>query len=172
MPSAEPHSPSPYPLPQGERGRKSMFLTKYLPSPFSGRAPEKISPGPLGPGLTLRHIAAGSGEGWDPRDASVGPLAARGRGGAGPIRGPEARPTRGAEAFIRRSAPDLGSGPSNLARGRQRVLSLFSCPSRPPWGPLFALVHWALLQAVASRRHAGRPAATRAPGKAGFFSHD
>ena len=75
MPSAEPHSPSPYPLsfdpealdgPQGERGRKSMFLTKYLPSPFSGRAPEKISPGPLGPGLTLRHIAAGSGEGLGP----------------------------------------------------------------------------------------------------------
>ena len=32
MPSAEPHSPSPYPLPQGERGRKSM---KILPSPFS-----------------------------------------------------------------------------------------------------------------------------------------
>jgi len=98
------------------------------------RTPEKISPGPLGPGLTSRHIAAGSGEGWDPRDASFGPLAARGRGGAGPICGPEARPTRGAEAFIRRSAPGLGSGPSNLARGRQRVRSLFGCPSRPPLG--------------------------------------
>ena len=116
MPSAEPHSPSPYPLsfdpealdgPQGERGRKSMFLTKYLPSPFSGRAPEKISPWPLGPGLTLRHIAAGSGEGWDPRDASVDPLAARGRG----RRGADSRSRSPADARGGGVHQPVGAGP-------------------------------------------------------------
>jgi len=119
---------------RGEGEKKHVF-NKIPPVPFFRAGARKDKPRAfLGRGLPCGTLPPGRERDWDPRDASVGPLAAGGRGGAGPFRGPEARPTREAEAAISRSAPGLGSGPSNLARGRQRVRSLFGCPSRPPGG--------------------------------------
>ena len=172
MPSAEPHSPSPYPLPQGERGRKSMFLTKYLPSPFSGRAPEKISPGPLGPGLTSRHIAAGSGEGLGPsgrlRRAARGQgpgrrgTGSRSRSPAG-ARGGGVHPLVGAGPWARSVQPRAGP-----ATGTVPIQLSFKAP-------LGAVARAGALGASSSGRIPAACRTTRSSpctGGSGLFSHD
>ena len=157
---------------RGEGEKKHVF-NKIPPVPFFRAGARKDKPRAfLGRGLPCGTLPPGRERDWDPRDASVGPLAAGGRGGAGPFRGPEARPTREAEAAISRSAPGLGSGPSNLARGRQRVRSLFGCPSRPPWG---AVVLAGALGASSSGRIPAACRTTRSnpcTGGSGLFSHD
>ena len=55
----------------------------------------------------MRHSAAGSGEGWDPRDASVDPLAARGRG----RRGADSRSRSPADARGGGCHQPVGAGP-------------------------------------------------------------
>jgi len=118
------------PSPARGEGEKKHENTPVPFFPVGGRVTEKISPGPFGPGLTLRHVAAGSGEGLGP-SRRIGRSARAQGDGAGPIRASAVRPTRGVEAATEWLA---SGGPFNLARGRQRVRSLFSCPSRPPLG--------------------------------------
>ena len=166
FPSPSPHSTrcalsgQAYPLPQGERERKSM---KILPSPFSRKDKSRafwagtylaahcrrVGRG-MGPSRRLGRAARGQGRrGTCSRSRS--PADARGGGCHQPV---------GAGPWVRAVQPRAGP-----ATGTVLIQLSFKASFG---GPLFSLVHWALLQAVASRRHAGRPAATRAPGEAGF----